>query len=81
MCIDLQIVLRVQKSDPRWPNSGCSVSNGCWEGHDFSLAVKSLKMCSRFCAQGMLLVPGPLLQPKAIIGTCSTVFTVEAKER
>jgi hypothetical protein len=27
-----------------------SDSDGFWEGHDFSRAVKSLKMCPRFSA-------------------------------
>src|SRR6266496_884634 len=34
-----------------------SDSLGFWEGHDFSRAVKSSKICSRFSARGVLFAP------------------------
>src|SRR6266496_6143356 len=34
-----------------------SDSRGFWEGHDFSRAVNSLIMCSRFSARGVLFAP------------------------
>jgi hypothetical protein len=54
-----------------------SDSRGFWEGHDFSCAVKSLKMCPRFSARGGLFALRRLFpQPRSSNGTFGIQYMV-----